>query len=169
MADPIDIQPEDIQERPPWRHALRLFLETKFAFGDVVPHEWFYHAFDIEMPTDDMTCKKADVLKLARLTQFEKLQDALLNDHQIDLSRKPGHGYVVVPPKEQSSLAYSQGMHDIRHAMRKMCNRVANVNHGLLTAEERKENADTLARVAAFANMAKQVKRLPRPSKMMGE
>lgn len=157
---------DELRELPPWRHAVKLFLEAGFKPGDVVTHEWLHEAFGLELPTPEMPCSKADPLRLEYMRQLEGFTNTLLEDHQIDITNKRGVGYIVVPSKDQSALAFKQGMHEIRQGMRKMVRRVANVDLASLTAEERKENAEAMARAAHLASMIRGTKRLPSPMEL---
>jgi hypothetical protein len=149
---------------PPWREALKTFLASGFKPGDLVEKEWLFSAFGLPMPAPDTPCEKADAMRLQFLDQMNEFRKALLTEHQIDLTTKPGVGYEVTPPEKQSERAYEDGVSDIRRGMRKMLQRVTNVNYMMLTAEQRKENADTIAKASMLVTAIKTARRqLPAP------
>ena len=143
MAD----EPE-IRAYPPWKHALREFLESGFNEGDTVPYEWFYIAFNLQQPKPDTdTAATVQKIELQFLSNFNELAKALLEDHQICLSNVRSVGYRWVPPPEQTQLACEDGSHELRKALRKAYRRMVNVDHSRLSAEQRRENADAISRL----------------------
>jgi hypothetical protein len=79
---------------------------------------------------------------------------ALLSDHQVALSNVKGVGYQIVRPPEQTAWAEDQGDAELKKALRKRRDRLVNVNMTSLTQDERRQNADALARLGALAGMA---------------
>jgi hypothetical protein len=159
MAD--DIENADVRLYPPWREALERFLTAGFKADDIVPHKWFFDAFGIEEPQDNMRHDEAKALELKRLKQFEQLQKALLEDHKIDLVSEPGAGYRITPPSEQSKDGYTEMLHDMAKAYRKGVRRVLNTDISLLTDEQRRDNANHLAKLAHVKLMIKQSRKMP--------
>jgi hypothetical protein len=79
----------------------------------------------------------------------------------MDLQPEPGQGYAVVPPTDQAKKALTDGMKAIKKAVRDMVDRGTNVNPARLTAEQRRENADILARMAMMRGMLRPPRALP--------
>jgi len=102
----------------------------------------------------------AERLQLQFLNQFKLFQGALLKNHQIDLTSERGKGYLILAPKDQTKVAFEDGLAEIKKDLRRMVNRLANVDYAQLTAEQRKENADHLAKVAAMSGMIRSSRRL---------
>lgn len=148
---------------PPWKEAVRSFLDQNFPPGEVVPHEWFWTAMGMEKPPDDMPLKEGERQKLLFLTQFSPFRLYLLTEHRIDLAAKPGMGYYVVPPGEQTPLAYEEGVAELREALKKMGRRLINVEHAALTDRQRQENAEALAKLSMLDTMRRRARRLPVP------
>jgi hypothetical protein len=158
MSDDFD---PNLELYPEWRQALKMFLEAKFTYGDIVPHDWFYTAFGLEVPHEKMTYGQVKTIQLKRLSQFEKLQEALLTQHQIDLQPDPGVGYALVPPADQSVRAVKDTFREVSKAYRKGMARAVNVSTALLTSEQRREHADHLAHLAMMGRMLKPPRELP--------
>lgn len=153
----------EVRQYPPWREAIERFLKAEYKADDVIPFMWFYDAFGIQEPSPEMTKGEADKLELSFLRQFSEMQKRLLAEHQIDLTNERGYGYRVVPPEKQTKVAYEDGIADARKSLRKMRDRIINVNHALLTAEQRRENADALARLSMVSEVVGKHRRLKAP------
>lgn len=158
MSDELD---DTTELYPAWRQALILFKQAGFSHDEIVPHTWFYEAFGIPMPEETTPLKVAERAKLAWLGQFDKLKAALLERHQIALVSEPGIGYRIVPPREQSALALALGSAEYKKATRKMVDMATYVNTAMLSAEERRQHTDNLARIGAFSTMFRRARTLP--------
>lgn len=157
MSDELD----NIELYPVWRQALIAFRDAGFSRDEIVPHIWFYEAFNITMPNDDTPLKVAEKAKLQWLSQFTSFKSALLEQDQIDLVNEPGLGYRIMPPREQSKRALDDGVSQIKKAIRGMVDRSTHVNTGLLSAEERREHMDHLARIASLGSLFSRSRKLP--------
>lgn len=145
----------ELQRHPPWREALTMFDKTGFAAGDVVSYDWLYNAFSIVRPGDDTRLADAESAKLQFLGQFKSFENSLLRERQTALANVKGLGYRVIPAAEQTQWAEEQGNLELRRALRKRTNRVLNVNLTVLTGQQRKENADALARIGSLTMLAR--------------
>lgn len=161
MNDAIEVA--EVQVYPPWREAVKRFLGAGFQPGAVVPHAWFWEAFGLDMPRPDTPAIEYDRLKFAFMKQFEPFRTELLTEHQIDISSQRSQGYRITPPADQTQKAFGDGITDIRKGLRRMAARVSNTNLTQLSAEQRRENADTLAKVSILAQAVRRVPRLPAP------
>ncbi len=160
----MDDTDETIMESfPRWKEALKLFHAAGFKPGDVVTHEWLYDAFAVDRPGPTTPYADAQKATLAYLGQFKPFQDSLLSDCNIDLATVPGVGYKITPPAEQTGDAYRDGMNDIRKGMRKMGRRLVHVDTTALTDEQRRENANALAKLSMLQTMRSRVSRLAGP------
>lgn len=155
-----DEETADALLHPPWKRALELFKEAKFTYGDFLPHDWFYTAFGLPVPLPVMTSAQADRLKLQWLTNFKPFRDALLEQRMMDLINVYGDGYEIAHPRDQSKRAYQDAMHETRKALRNAAQRIAHVNVSLLSAAERREQADLAAKTAQMALMLRGSRRL---------
>ena len=144
---------EALELYPPWRQALTEFLKEGLKPGDVLTHDRLFEAFSITKPQKDTRLEDAQKLQLQFLGQFQKLQDALLCEHQIALRSQSGVGYEVVPPGEQTGWAYGDGQRRMDKEFRRMAKLLLNVNHLELSMSQRRESADRLAKVAAMRGM----------------
>jgi hypothetical protein len=162
MSD--DIDDTNLELYPSWRQALVRFREGGFSFGDILPHAWLYEQFECEALDDPkITWEQAQKFQLRLLSQFQPFREALLDQDQIDLQSVPGVGYELVPPADQSRRAVKDTMKDIQKAMRKGVARATNVNTAMLTAEQRRDHADNLARLGMLRQMLKPPRELPPP------
>ena len=144
---------DDLELYPAWREALKRWPSAGFTWGDTVPHEWFYEAFALPVVVDTMTVKQAEVIRLKFLGQFESFRRALLEEHRMDLANVRGYGYEIVTPAEASRRAFDDGIAEIKKTLRTLARRLTFVPLGQLTDEQRRENADLLARSSTLRRM----------------
>lgn len=150
MSEPSD---HLVQQYPAWREALRSFAAQKFKPGDVLTFDWLYAAFLIKRPAKDTPLSEAQSAELQFLSQFKSFEDALLTEQQIALANVRGVGYRVVPPAEQTGWAEREGIIEIKRAIRKLGDRLTNVDLVALDGDQRKQNADALARLGMMGGM----------------
>ena len=146
---------EDADLHPAWREALRQWPNSGYTWGDQIPHAWFYEAFNLPPIEDGMTVKQAETIRLKFLSQFESFRRALLEECRMDLVSVRGYGYEIVTPAEASRRAFDEEMHEIRKAVRNLARRLCYVPTGQLTDEQRRENADLMARAAGLRRTLK--------------
>lgn len=160
MSDELD---PNIELFPSWRQALANFRSAGYTYGDILPHSWLFEQFECEglAEPSKITAEQYNKLKLKLLGQFEPFRETLLEQDQIDLQSVPGVGYELVPPSDQSGRALKDAYREISKAMRKGIARSSNVNTALLTAEQRREHADNLARLGMLRRMIKPPRELP--------
>lgn len=151
-----------LQQYPAWREAIKSFIGERFAQGDTVSFEWLYEHFLIVRPDGTTPLADAQKAELQFLSQFKAFEDALLTEHQIALSNVRGVGYRIVPAAEQTRWAEESGVSEVKKAIRKLGDRLTNVDLAQLTQDQRRENADALARLAMLSGMVKRtVERAP--------
>lgn len=155
---------EELALHPAWREALRDWPNSGFTWGDTIPHEWFYTAFNLPTVRPMMSVAEAEKIRLKFLTQFEAFRRALLEEYRMDLVSVRGYGYEIVTPAEASRRAYDEEMHEITKAIRNLGRRLTYVSVGQLTDEQRRENADLLARASTLRRIIR-----PTPELTAGE
>jgi hypothetical protein len=144
-----------VQQYPAWREAVKRVISEKYTAGDVLDFAWLYDAFLIDRPTPETPLADAQKAELRFLGHFKDFEEALLTEHQIALSNVRGVGYRIVAAGEQTGWAEDQGTQEVKKALRKLRDRLTNVDLLQLNAEQRKQNADALARLAMMAGMTK--------------
>lgn len=160
MSEELD----NVELYPSWRQALLHFRETGLTYGDTLLHTWLYEQFECTGLLDPkITWQEAKKLQLKLLSQFTPFRETLLDEDQIDLQSVPGVGYELVPPADQTGRALKDTINEVNKAVRKGVARATNVNTALLTAEQRREHADNLARLGMLRQMSKPARALPAP------
>lgn len=159
---------EPLNLYPVWRQAVKDFLGHEYQAGDVVSYAWLYQAFQLPSPDPTMQVQEADKINLQFLSHFKNLEKALLEESNIALRNVRGKGFQVVPAREQSEWALAEGLKEIKKELSRMNRRVAHVELSQLTAEERRKNADILARVSSLRNLMKPKKVLEYNLKRIG-
>ena len=152
-----------VQPYPPWRAAVEAFLSAGFQPGDVIEHEWFWKAFGLKRPPDDTPLGVAQREMWKFLKQFEPFCTALLCEHKILLVNERSVGYRFVPAGEQTQEAYEEGVREVRKAIRKMGLRITHIDLTALTDQQRRQNAEALAKLSMLETMRRKVRRLPGP------
>jgi hypothetical protein len=144
---------EEVEFRlsPPWKHALRTLLDRGLSNGDVIEKADLQQLFSLR---DPVTAAEQERFQLDFMRQFTELREELLEEHRIALRTLHGErAYQVVPPADQTDLAMSEGLKEMRRAARRMARTLAFVRHEELTDEERRRNADAQAKAAMLAGM----------------
>ncbi len=141
---------EDASKFPAWKEAVEKFT---FSYGDIVPHEWFYSAFNISKPNDGMSFKDSKKSQFDFMANFKRLESYLLEEKQMALRNIRNKGWEVILPEEQTEWALDSGVSEMKKALRKMYSRQINVNYTLLSSEQKKENTDSLAKTSMLRGM----------------
>jgi hypothetical protein len=155
----MDHDDDTVMQYPAWREAItRLSKSNRLAPGILFTHRELYEMFIVKYPERDIPITPAELakLELQYLNQLQGFQTALLQEHQVALANVKGEGYRIVKPSEQTPWAERQGVNEIRKAIRKLAERLTNVDFLALGAEDRKVNADALARLGMLGGMLKQ-------------
>lgn len=138
---------------PAWREALRVLIEGGLGDGDVLHKSQLAKSFGLENP---ITARDQEVFQMAFMKQFCDFREELLSSHNMALKTMYGESsYQVVPAKEQTEFAICNGKVEIIKATRRMARTLLFVRHDLLTSDEKKQNADALARTAMLTGMVK--------------
>lgn len=153
----------EVHPYPEWKSAVEKFLRQGFSDGEILTHDWLFAALLLKKPDNETPYRDAKRIEILFLQRFQKFQRHLLEEHQIDLVSVTGVGYRITPPQEQTESATDQMMKDLRKAIRKGTMRVANVDHSKLSAEERKENIDALAKISRLRSNMRGRRQLPKP------
>lgn len=146
---------QEVQLFPVWRQAVKDFLEACIEPGAVLPHEWFEAHFAMEPLSEGAfyTAGQFRSRQLEWLRNFEAFRSVLLEEHQICLISEYGQGYRIVPPNEQTSIALQKFEQEIKRSFRIAALRTKHVQLDALTAQERKENVDGIAKLSMLRGM----------------
>lgn len=149
-----------VQLFPVWRQAVQDFLKD-FTYGGVVTHAWLEQHFGMPQLGDRQRLTAADFSK----RQFEWLQnidafkDELLREHDVCLQSVRGEGYRWVPPSEQSKVATDAFEKDAKRVFKVAAQRLRHVRVDELNDEQRRENADAIAKLASLRGMTRKALR----------
>lgn len=150
----------ELRLSPAWKHALSVLLERGISDGQIITKADLSDLFGLRKPE---TAAEQERYQLDFMTQFLSLRDELLEEHRLALRTMYGESsYQVVPPSEQTDLAMSEGLREMKRAARKMVRTLAFVRHEMLTDEQRRRNADAQAKAAMLAGMIRNPQ-LPKP------
>lgn len=147
---------EMITKLPGYKNAIDKF---DFDYGAEISHKWFFEAFGIPMPDNKTFHKDGKKAQLEFMANFKKLEEYLLEEKQIALKSIRGQGWQVVVPAEQTEWSVEEGAKEMKKALKKMYHRQLNVNDALLTADQKRENSDALAKTSMLHGMIKKFQR----------
>lgn len=149
-----------VQLFPAWRQAVKDFLDD-FSYGAVVPHAWLEEHFGMPQLADRQKLTAADFSKrqFEWLQSIESFKDELLREHNVCLQSVRGEGYRWVPPGEQSKVAMDTFEKDIKRVFSAGVTRVRHVRLEELNEEQRRENADAVAKLASLRGMTRKALR----------
>lgn len=147
---------DDLPLHPIWRNVLQRWPEYGYTWGDVIPHKWFFEVFELpEIIPERMTVKEAQTIELKMLSYRTEFIRALRIERRMHLVNVQGVGYEIVTPGEQSRRVYDDFQTTLKKAARELADGLRYVNVGMLSDDERRENADLLARAGSFARWIK--------------
>lgn len=148
-----------LQLNLPHIEAARQIATSNFTYGDVLTYDFLYQAFGIDKPNITTPLERAHKSQWQFLSCIKKLEEFLLEVKLMAIMNIRGEGYQIVHPSEQTRWAEHEGMTEISKAFSKMHKRQINVNHSLLTSEQRKENVDALSRATMLESMLNRINR----------
>lgn len=143
MTDSVMLHPE-------WRHALAEILALNPQPGDLIKREDLERMLGLP---DAKTLDQFQARQLKWLQQFERLRDELLTTHQIWLRANGSGCYEFVPPARQTEAAYSDYSRQAFNKLKRMVRVAQNVRMSELNDNERKANADALAKMSMLIGM----------------
>jgi hypothetical protein len=145
--------PDDDEPRlfPPWRQTLKQLEAMNVQPGQTITKEWLEASFGMR-PARTIAEHERNHHLFRKL--FWMLRTELLETHQLMLRAVAGVGYEVVEPQRQTQVALRDRGLDVARALQKLNSELTHIRHDLLTEEQRKENADALAKVGVLTSMA---------------
>ncbi len=165
MTDNLSTDHESVVKLyPAWREAVQQFLAIGHKPGVILSLDWLYAVFGIARPAADTRHEVARKAELAFLGQFDGFRNCLLIEHQIALDSVRGAGYRIVPAPEQTTWAEKDGKQELKRALKRLGLRLTHVDLAALSSDERRQNADALARFSMLRGMTQQAERMSLPS-----
>lgn len=148
-------EPDEIQLHPVWRQAVKEFLAAGIQPGCILPNQWIESHFGMLPLEDDasLTAAQFKDRQFSWLRNLDAFRSELLEKHQICLMSEHGLGYRVVPPGEQTDASMKKFLQDLKRSYRTVAVRTKNVKLDELTADQRKENVDAIAKLSMLRGM----------------
>jgi hypothetical protein len=142
---------------PLWKEAVRAVLNSDHAPGVILKTDWLREQFGLKTP---VTAADQRQFQLDWMGAFNSFRDCLLREHKICLRTIHNGAYEIIRPGDQTELAESTHMKAIHRELRHMVAKMTHVNHEALTDEERRKNADGLARAAHISGTIRNRRRI---------
>lgn len=151
----------ELQKYPIWKEAVGKFLSAGFEYGDVIPHEWFWNAFNMNYPNDSdvMTVAEHRKIRLDFLCNFYPMRDELIAEHQRCLAAETGAGYLLVTPQKMARMASELYKKEHNKAARKTFMMLHGTRVEDLNYEQRCEHAEAMAKLARSVSLVRGIHR----------
>jgi hypothetical protein len=146
-----------------WVKLMNKLIE-KYQPGDLIPHFVMRKMLFIETPNYNDFETQYEFVEAIQLMQFEymslveKLRTDILDTHKLYLKNVRGDGYAFLPTNEQTDYAKQRTMDGIRKEMKRGITIMQNIRFAALTQEQKKSNADELAKIAQLQHLMKAFK-----------
>lgn len=155
------ISSEQLSKYPAWKEALERFrsaLEAdEFKYDSIVPHEWLFEAFGLQMPDDKMPWAKAKKVQLEYMAQFVRFREAVQLEDLLYLEAERSLGYRIVPPNEQTQKAMERCSVEMSKALKAAARAVGNIRTQELSDQQKRENLDARAKISSIAGLSKRI------------
>jgi hypothetical protein len=136
---------------PAWKQALADVVAAHIQPGQTINKDWLEQAFGIE-PAQTVAQHEKNHHQFRHM--FWRFRTELLEQHQLMLRPLAGVGYEVIEPQRQTEVAVKDRGREVAWALQKLTNELTHVRHEALTDDQRKQNADALAKVGQLAALA---------------
>jgi hypothetical protein len=136
---------------PAWKQALADVVASQIQPGQTIDKQWLEQAFGIE-PAQTVAQHEKNHHLFRHM--FWRFRSELLEQHQLMLRPIAGVGYEVINPQQQTDVALKDRGREVAWALQKLTNELTHVRHEALTDDQRKQNADALAKVGQLAALA---------------
>lgn len=136
-------------------------LVMKFEQGALIPHALLRKMFGIENPDFDDFEDQEDFIEALQMLQFEymtlveKLREDILKTHNLYMKNLRGDGYTFLPTEEQTEYAKNRTMEGIRKEMYRGMMIMRHVRFDALNAEQKRINADEMAKLGQLQHLLK--------------
>lgn len=146
----------EVTKYPGYKQAVEDFL-GQFKYGDLVDHKWLEERFGMPSIADtkSLTVDEFRERQFEWLANVEAFKSDLLKQHQVCLQSVRGKGYRWVPPHEQTEFAVGEMGRNLRKAFRDGGSKLRNLRIAELTSDQRRDNLDAVAKIAALRHMAR--------------
>lgn len=155
------VSSEQLSKFPAWKEALQRFRTAmendEFTYDSIVPHEWLYDAFGIQMPDDKTPWAKAKKTQLEYMAQFVRFRDAVQLEDLLYLEAERSLGYRIVPPNQQTQKAMERCSIEMNKALKAAARAIGNIRTQELTDQQKRENLDARAKVSSIAGLSKRI------------
>lgn len=152
-----------ITYQPGWKNALFRIRGGAYTYGDMIPTDELRAMLLLHRPEGKITWAQHQKHQLEELQAVTELRTHLLRECNM-LLVKERHGYRILNPAEQTTYATQEAERELRKVLRDMRDRLVCIAHDKLTDDERKANADALARMGAMRQAFHRINRGQLPS-----
>ncbi|MHC1792129.1 hypothetical protein [Solidesulfovibrio sp.] len=147
--------PEGTQFDKGWQNALVAFGSAEFKPGDIIPMAWFFEHFRVKDPASRQTIGEFQEQQFKFMGEMDRFQKALAEDYDLVLQNVRGEGYRIVPPHEQTDFAMDRVQREFSKAISRAHMRLTHVRLAELSDDQRRQNADAQAKLAAFRSQGR--------------
>lgn len=147
-----DDMPKELKLYPSWKQALSDLELAGINPGQTIEKEWLEEKFGITPANSIADAERNNTLFRTSIWQ---LRETLLSKHRLMLRAVFGVGYRVVEPEKQTEQALRDRGVEVARALGKLHDELTYVRTEALTDEQRKANADALAKAGTLLSMSR--------------
>lgn len=140
---------DNVSLYPEWKQVVRDILDN-FTYGDALTKQWLKPRLGVVIPE----VGTSEVILRAQLLYMQAMgsvKNALLEDHNMYLLTKPGLGFIICKPENQTQQAMQKYRRKVRKETHQVISALVNLNIEDLSDKQVKERDDALNNIAAIA------------------
>lgn len=139
----------NIEKTPVYLKVVDEILEN-YTYGDFIKSTWLIESLGVKYK-NQMTLKEYSDAQFFILSQTDKLKTHLLERNNMALKNVRGDGYLIIFPKDQSSMAMANIKTAMTREFRKCIKTLAYINLELLESDDIKKLDRDRGNIAALA------------------
>lgn len=162
------MQTEIRNDIDPVDRAVALIDDRALIYGDLITHDTLRDMLQLCEP-EAATAADWKAYTLQVLSLVDALRERLLTERKMYLQAVRGRGYRICPPKEQTEVAWQNGMARVKNGLRHIQRGLEHVQREVLDAEEQRRNDEARVRAAGLRRMVNRSDRERRLAALKGK
>ena len=150
-----------VKQEIDWLELMVQVLIEKFKPGQLISHHYLAKMLNIKKPVYKNYETQSDFEKALEKAQFkymemvDKLRWEILEKQYLYLRNVRGDGYIFLNPKDQTTFAKKQAMETVYKGLKTGAIIMQHIRYDALTQDEKRKNADELAKLGQLHQMIK--------------
>jgi len=123
--------------------------QDEFDYGRIIPHQWLYDHFKLPQPKHG-TFREIEKWHFDFMAAMDGFREMMLIEFQKSLRNVRGKGWLVVEPKDQTSVAMGDFKTAFSRHVKKAFAAITNIAAKFLDTQKQKENSDAIGKLGAI-------------------